>query len=83
VKPHHTGHTFEVDGSAHSDGEHHQRRMKKMKLHLQKGALHKDLGVAEGEKIPEVKIQRALHSKSKKLRKRAQFAENAKHWHHG
>lgn len=43
-----------------------------------KGLLHKDLGVAQGKKIPEAKIEKAENSKSAAVRKRAQFAENAK-----
>lgn len=49
---------------------------------LKKGALHKDLGVPQGEKIPAKKIEKATHSTNETLRKRAQFAENAKHFHH-
>lgn len=49
---------------------------------LKKGALHKDLGVPQGDKIPVKKIEKATHSNNETLRKRAQFAENAKHWHH-
>lgn len=41
-----------------------------------KGLLHKKLGVKEGDKIPEKKIDKALDSKSPKLRKEAQFAKN-------
>jgi hypothetical protein len=47
------------------------------------GQLHKDLGVPEGEKIPEGKLDEAEHSKNKKVRERAQFAENMKGLHHG
>lgn len=45
-----------------------------------KGSLHKALGVPEGKKIPESKLKKAEHSKNKKLKKKAVFAENAKHW---
>lgn len=44
-----------------------------------KGKLRKSLGVKKGERIPEVKLEKALHSKNKKTKKRAQFAENMKH----
>jgi hypothetical protein len=40
-----------------------------------KGALHKELGVPEGEKIPKSKIKKAEHSSNPKLRKRAQLAD--------
>ena len=53
-----------------------------MNLDLKKGALHKDLGVPEDELIPQKKLSKALNSNSELERKRAQFAENAKHWQH-
>jgi hypothetical protein len=46
------------------------------------GALHRDLHVPEGEKIPEKKIQRAEHSSNPKIAKRAHLAETLKHMHH-
>jgi hypothetical protein len=47
------------------------------------GALHKDLGVPEGEKIPEDKLRAATHSKDPLVRKRANFAMTLKGLHHG
>jgi hypothetical protein len=47
-----------------------------------KGALHRALKVPEGKKIPEGKLERAEHSSNSKLRKRAQLAETARHFHH-
>lgn len=47
-----------------------------------KGLLHKDLGVKSGNKIPEKKLEKAEKSSNPAVRKRAVFAENAKHWHH-
>ncbi len=47
-----------------------------------KGLLHKDLHVASSKHIPEGKLAKAEHSKDPAVRKRAVFAENAKHWHH-
>jgi len=47
-----------------------------------KGKLHEELGVPEGKKIPESKLQAAKKSKDPAERKRATFAENAKHWNH-
>ena len=44
-----------------------------------KGALHKELHVAEGKKIPEKKLQKAEHSSNPKLAKRAHLAETLKH----
>lgn len=57
-----------------------------MAIHIKashKGLLHKNLGVPEGEPIPHSKIEKAEHSSSPAVRKRAVFAENASHWHHG
>lgn len=47
-------------------------------MHMKKGALHKELGVPEGKKIPEKKLKKAEHSKSPTLRKRAVLAETLK-----
>jgi hypothetical protein len=40
-----------------------------------KGALHKELGVPEGKKIPMKKLTKAEHSKNPTLRKRATLAK--------
>ena len=45
------------------------------------GALHKELGVPEGKKIPEKKLEKAEHSKNPKLKKRAELAETLKKMH--
>ena len=42
------------------------------------GALHKALGVPEGKKIPESKLEKAEHSKSPLMRKRANLAKTLK-----
>ena len=47
-----------------------------------KGLLHKALNVPAGQKIPLAKIETALHSGSPKLRKEANFANNARHFKH-
>jgi len=47
-----------------------------------KGALHKTLGVPEGKKIPEKKLEKAEHSKNPLTRKRAIFAETLKSFRH-
>lgn len=46
------------------------------------GALHKELGVAKGEKIPAKKLAKAAHSDNPKLAKRARLAETLKRMHH-
>ncbi len=48
------------------------------KMKMKKGALHKELGVPEGKKIPEKKLKKAEHSKNPKLAKRARLAETLK-----
>jgi hypothetical protein len=45
-----------------------------------KGKLHKELKVPEGEKIPVSKLKTAAKSSNPTLRKRAQFALNARKW---
>lgn len=47
-----------------------------------KGLLHRDLGVAQGRPIPASKLEAAEHSGDPAERKRAVFAENAKHFNH-
>jgi len=46
-----------------------------------KGALHRSLGVPEGEKIPAAKLKAAEHSDNPKTRKRAVLAETLKGMH--
>jgi len=46
------------------------------------GSLHKALHVAEGEKIPAKKLEKAEHSKNPKLAKKAHLAETLKRMHH-
>jgi hypothetical protein len=41
------------------------------------GALHKEMGVKEGKKIPEKKLEKASHAKGK-LGQRARLAETLK-----
>ena len=49
---------------------------------LKKGALHRELGVSAKKKIPYQELVKAAHSKNPVLRKRAQFALNAKKFNH-
>jgi len=56
-------------------------RKKKMNLQLKEGALHKQLGVKKGEKIPAGK-EEIKPGDSALTRKRKQFAINAKKWNH-
>lgn len=43
-----------------------------------KGALHRALGIPEGQKIPEARLQEALHSSNPKIRKEAELAKTLK-----
>lgn len=43
------------------------------------GALHRELGVPQGDKIPAQKLAKAEKSSNPKLRKRAKLAETLKH----
>lgn len=55
-------------------------------IHIKKsheGRFHKDVGKKAGEKITEADIEKGLHSKNPAERKRANFARNARKWHHG
>lgn len=59
--------------------------MSKSGIHIKpshKGLLHKNLGVAAGKPIPSSKLASAKNSSTPAVRKRATFAENAKHWNH-
>ncbi len=43
-----------------------------------KGALHRALGVPQGEKIPAAKLDKAAHSDNPTMRKRASLAKTLK-----
>lgn len=47
-----------------------------------KGALHRNLGVPEGEKIPAGKLETATHSKNPTIRREAALAETLKGMNH-
>ena len=47
-----------------------------------KGALHKHLGVPEGEKIPAEKLRAAANSRNPTIRKEAALAETLEGFHH-
>ncbi len=51
-------------------------------MHMKKGALHKQLGVPQGQKIPASKLESAA-SKGGVLGKRARLAQTLKGFHHG
>jgi len=45
------------------------------------GALHRELGVPEGQKIPAKKLEKAEHSKNPTERKRAALAKTLRNMH--
>jgi len=48
----------------------------------EKGKLHRELGIKEGEKIPAKRLRAATHSKNPEVRRDAIRAETMKKWHH-
>ena len=46
------------------------------------GDFHRWAGVPQGQPIPASKIAEGLRSKNPHVRRMANFARNAKHWHH-
>jgi hypothetical protein len=50
--------------------------------HLNKGGLHRALGVPEGEKIPESKLEAAKNSKNSHVQHMANFAATMKGFKH-
>jgi len=46
----------------------------------EKGKLHREIGVPEGEKIPAGKLKAAEHSKNPEIKRDAIRAETMKHW---
>lgn len=76
-----------MKGVSHHPGfdaiAHQGVRAKGDPIHIKashKGELHRDLDVPAGEPIPAAKLQKAEHSKNPAIRKRANFAANAKKW---
>ena len=56
---------------------------KKGSFSIRPGALHRALGVPEGEKLGQAKIGAALHSKSPSIRRMARSAKGLTAMHHG
>lgn len=52
----------------------------KLKIKVKKGALHKEMGIPEDEKISDKKLEKAEKTATPKEKKRITFAENAKKW---
>jgi hypothetical protein len=48
----------------------------------EKGKLHREMGIPEGEKIPKDKLHAAAHSSNPEKRRDAVRAETMEKWHH-
>ena len=48
----------------------------------EKGKLHRELGIPEGEKIPAGRLDQATRSKNPEVRRDAIRAKTMKSWHH-
>lgn len=51
-------------------------------MHLNKGGLHRALGVPEGTDIPKDKIEAATHSTNEHVAKMAHLAQTMASWKH-
>lgn len=49
----------------------------------ERGKLHREIGVPEGEKIPADKLEAAAHSKSPEIKRDAIRAKTMEGWSHG
>lgn len=56
---------------------------KKGSFKVRKGALHRALGVPEGQKLGQARITKALHSKNPQTRREAASAKGLTAMHHG
>jgi hypothetical protein len=65
-----------VHAEVEEEADGKEKWIQKSKEGMKEGALHKQLGVPKGEKIPEGKLKEAAKSDNEKLRKRAQWALN-------
>jgi hypothetical protein len=49
----------------------------------EKGKLHRELGISEGEKIPQARLSAAARSSNPEIKRDAIRAETMEGWHHG
>ena len=49
----------------------------------EKGKLHRELGIPEGEKIPPARLEAAEHSSNPEVKRDAIRAKTMEGWHHG
>lgn len=48
-----------------------------------KGKLHREMGIPEGQKIPQGRLTAATHSSNPEIRRDAIRARTMESWHHG
>lgn len=71
-----------VHKGEHVDSAHNVSLYRAMH-HLNKGGLHRALGVPEGESIPQDKLEAAKHSSNAHVAHMAHFAGTMEGFHHG
>jgi hypothetical protein len=49
----------------------------------EKGKLHREMGIPEGQKIPPARLAAAARSPNREIRNDAIRAQTMKSWHHG
>jgi len=59
----------------------HETSIYRVVHHLHHGGLHRALGIPEDEKIPESRLEAAMHSKNDHLRHMADLAHTMEGWH--
>lgn len=52
-------------------------------MHLNKGGLHRAMGIPEGQTIPKDRLEEARKSKNPHMREMANLAHSMASWHHG
>ena len=48
----------------------------------EKGKLHRELGIPEGDTIPKERLRAAMHSRNREIRDDAIRADTMEHWNH-
>ena len=68
-----------------SEGKKPKRWTPKKNFHPggEKGKLHREMGIPEGQKIPAGRLASAAHSSNPEERRDAIRAQTMKKWHHG
>ena len=79
------GHAKGEHSKSRADRPHRGRGGKTPNFHPggEKGKLHRELGIPEGEKIGAKRVAAATHSKNPEIRRDAIRARTMSHWHKG